>query len=451
VYSDPTSQLDNLQLANLQPNTGNRVSSNGHRTHHPNGHDRRVVITGIGAVTPLGLGKEALWSGVRRGRSAVRPITRFDPAGLSSRIAAEVDDFDPRDWIDARKVRRTDRFAQFALAAARMALDDARFDLAREDPDEVGIYIGSALGGIAFGEEQHVSYVKDGIRAVHPMLALAVFGGASSSHVAIEIGISGPNVANANSCASGTIAIGEAFRLIKFGGATAVLAGGVEAPLAPLTFGAFAIIKAMSTRNDDPAGASRPFDRDRDGFVMAEGAAILVLEELGHALRRDAPIYGEVLGYGISNDAYHMTAPLPTGRQAARTIRMALSEAGLPPEAIGYVNAHASATPLNDRSETLAIKEALGEWGGRVPVSGTKGAHAHALGATGAIEAAICALALDRRFLPATTNLRAPDAECDLRHVAPGGEERAVDYILSNSFGFGGINAALVFGRVAAP
>jgi 3-oxoacyl-[acyl-carrier-protein] synthase II len=408
---------------------------------------RRVVITGIGAVTPIGIGKEALWAGVRRGESAVRAISRFDPGELNTRIAAEVRDFDPRDWLEGRALRRTDRFAQFALAATRLALADSRLDLEREDRDEIGIYVGSALGGIAYGEEQHLSYVRSGLRAVQPLLALAVFGGASVSHVAIDLGITGPNVANANSCASGAIAIGEAFRLIKYGGAQAVLAGGVEAPLAPLTFGAFSIIKAMSTRNDDPAAASRPFDRDRDGFVMAEGGAILVLEELGHALRRDAPIYGELLGYGISNDAHHMTAPRPDGRQAARTIGLALAEAGLPPEAVDYVNAHASSTPLNDQAETLAIKRALGERAATVPVSGTKGLHAHALGATGAIEAALCALILDHDFLPATTNLFHPAAECDLQHVAPGGEMRSVDHILSNSFGFGGINAALVFGR----
>lgn len=426
---------------------GQRVGSDGNSTWPRREGGRRVVITGIGAVTPIGLGKEGLWCGVRRGESAVRRISRFDPAGLGSQIAAEVADFDPHDWVEARKLRRTDRFAQFALAAARMALADARLELAREDLDEIGVYIGSALGGIAFGEEQHRNYVAGGIRAVNPLLALAVFGGASTSHVAIELGLTGPNVANANSCASGAVAIGEAFRAIKHGGATAILAGGVEAPLAPLTFGAFAVIKAMSTRNDDPARASRPFDRDRDGFVMAEGGAILVLEELGHALRRDAPIYGEILGYGLANDAHHMTAPLPTGKQAARTIGLALAEAGLPPEAIGYVNAHASSTPLNDGAETLALRLALGEHADRVPVSGTKGLHGHALGATGAIEAAICALALEHRFLPATTNLFDPAPECDLRHVAPGGEERAVDYILSDSFGFGGINAALVFGR----
>lgn len=430
------------------------MNTSQHNGHYPNGsssnghyHARRVVITGIGAITPIGIGKEALWAGVRQGTSAVRTVTRFDTSSFTTRIAGEVDGFDPRDYLDARRVRRLDRFAQFSLVATQMALDDAHFDMRHEVSEDVGVYIGSALGGIAFGEEQHRSYVNAGLRAVHPMLALAVFGGASSTNVAIAIGANGPNIANANSCASGAVAIGEAFRLIKFGGATTVLAGGIEAPLAPLTFASFALIKAMSTRNDDPAHASRPFDRDRDGFVMAEGGAVLVLEELEHALRRDAPIYAEVVGYGISNDAYHMTAPLPSGRQAARAIAVALHEAGLAPDVIGYVNAHASSTPLNDRTETLAIKEALGAHGQRVPVSGTKGLHAHALGATGAIEAGICALAIERDFLPATANLAQPSSDCDLNYIRGAGEARAVDYVLSNSFGFGGINAALIFAR----
>jgi 3-oxoacyl-[acyl-carrier-protein] synthase II len=414
------------------------------------GQARRVVITGIGAITPVGIGTDALWCGLRRGESAVRAVTRFDAAGLATRIAAEVDGFDPLDYMDARKARRLDRFAQFSLAAARLALADARLDLARERPEEVGVYTGSALGGIAFAEEQHAAYARAGLRAVSPMLALSVFVGSSSTNIAIEIGATGPNLANGNGCAAGAVALGEAFRLVKAGGATAVLAGGVEAPLVPLTFGSFALIKAMSTRNDDPAHASRPFDRDRDGFVMAEGATILVLEELGHATRRDAPIYAEVLGYGTTNDAHHMTAPLRSGAQAARAIRLALDEAGLAPEQIGYVNAHASSTPLNDPTETLAIKEALGAHAAAVPVSGTKGLHGHALGATGAIEAGICALALERRFLPPTVNLVCPGPDCDLAYVRGEGEERAVDYVLSNSFGFGGINATLVFGRYTA-
>lgn len=410
---------------------------------------RRVVITGIGAVTPIGIGREGLWRGVRDGVSAVRRITHFDPSALPSQIAAEVDGFDPLDYMDARAARRLHRhrYAHFSVAAARLALDDAHLDPACVEPSEVGVYTGSALGGVAFGEEQHQAFVSGGLRAVHPMLALAVFGGASSSKIAIEIGATGPNMANANSCAAGAIAIGEAFRVIKSGDATVILAGGIEAPLAPLTFGAFTLIKAMSTRNDDPMCASRPFDRDRDGFVMAEGAAILVLEELRHAVGRGAPIYAEVLGYGISNDAYHMTAPRPDGRQAARAISLALGEADLVPHQIDYVNAHASATLLNDCTETQAIHLALGEHGVGVPVSGTKGLHGHALGATGAIEAAICALAIERSFLPPTTNLDAPADDCNLNHIQGRGQEREVDYVLSNSFGFGGINAALVFGR----
>ena len=408
---------------------------------------RRVVITGIGAITPVGIGREAFWRGVRRGCSAVRRISRFDASHFPSQIAAEVPDFEPADFIEPRRLRRLDRFAQFALAASRLALADAGLEVTPERREDTGVFIGSALGGVAYAEEQHAAYLDGGIRDVSPALALAVFSGAGACNVAMDLGITGPATGNANSCASGAMAIGEAFRAIRGGEITAAIAGGVEAPLAPLTFGAFALIKAMSTRNDDPARASRPFDRDRDGFVMAEGAAMLVLEELGHALRRDAPIYAEVLGYGISNDAYHMTAPLPSGRQAARAIRLALVEAALEPDAIGYVNAHASSTPLNDRTETLALKEALGEHARRVPVSGTKGLHAHALGATGAIEAAICALAIERRYLPGTANLECPDDACDLTYLRGVGEERAVDYVLSNSFGFGGINASLIFGR----
>lgn len=413
-----------------------------------NGHDshsRRVVITGIGPVTPIGIGRDGLWQGVLRGEPAVRPLTRFDASAFATRIAAEVAGFDPRDHLDARKARRLDRYAQFAVAGARLALEDARLDLSRERSADVGVYIGSALGGVAFAEEQHFSYYEEGLKGVHPMLALAVFTGAASTNIAIEIGATGPTLANGNGCAASAVALGEAFRLIKSGGAAVVFAGGVEAPLAPLTFGAFVILRAMSTRNDDPAGASRPFDRDRDGFVMGEGSAILVLEELGHALRRDAPIYAEVLGYGTSTDAYHMTAPLPSGREAARAIGAALAEAGLAPEQLDYVNAHASSTPVGDRTEALALYEALGDHGRRVPVSGTKGLHAHPLGAAGAFEAAICALAIEGRFLPGTANLA--DPECDLNYIPAGGAERAANYVLSNSAGFGGINAALVLGR----
>jgi 3-oxoacyl-[acyl-carrier-protein] synthase II len=403
-----------------------------------------VAITGLGPITPIGNGVDGLWDGVRRGVSAVTGISRFDTTGFSSRVAAETD-FEPLDFMTPKKAHRLDRFSQIALACAQMAVVDAGLTSAR-DAEGMGIYTGSALGGIAFAEEQHVVFVDRGIRAVSPMLALSVFGGASSCNIAIELGLSGPSVANANSCASGTIAIGEAARLIRDGRADAMLAGGVEAPLAPLTFGAFDIIRVLTARNDDPATASRPFDRDRDGFVMAEGGTMLVLEEWERAERRGARIYAEVLGYATTNDAHHMTAPRPDGGQAARAMAGALADAELPPEAIDYVNAHASSTVLNDPIECLAIRRALGPHAERVAVSGTKGLHAHALGATGAIETAICALALERGHLPGTANLIDRDPACDLDIIPPGGRDAPARYLVKNSFGFGGINACLVMG-----
>ncbi|HXF81341.1 MAG TPA: beta-ketoacyl-ACP synthase II [bacterium] len=409
---------------------------------------RRVAITGIGAVTPIGSGAGGVLEGVRRGVSAIDRITRFDTDGYACRIAAEVSDFDPLRYLDARRARRLDRFAQFSVAAARQAVEDARLRVEDDDRDRIGCFIGAALGGGAFAEEQHAVFLRDGLRRVRPTLALAVFSGAASCNIAIELGLTGPTSANSDSCSSGAMAIGAAFRMIKEGHADVMLAGGVECPLAPLIFGSFDLIRAMSTRNETPARACRPFDRGRDGFVMAEGAAVLVLEELGRARRRDAPVYGELLGYGATNDAHHMTAPLPSGQQAARAMHLALTEAGLAPEQIGYINAHASSTPLNDVTETKAIKQVFGAHAYRVPVSGTKAMHGHALGATGAIEAAICCLALRHGYLPPTLNLDEPDPECDLDYIPHAGRAQPVDYVLSNSFGFGGINASLVFGRL---
>ena len=311
-----------------------------------------------------------------------------------------------------------------------------------------GCYIGSALGGVAFGETQHQAFMDHGVAGVNPSLALAVFGGAGPTNVAIELGLHGPSMANSNSCASGAIAIGEAFRLVRDGRSPLMLAGGVEAPLAPLTFGSFALIKAMSTAGGDPCQASRPFDAARDGFVMGEGAAMLVLESLAHARARGARIYAEVRGYGMTNDAHHMLAPLPNGEQAARAIRMAMDDAGVEPADIDYVNAHASATPLGDRAEARAIECALGEHVARVPVSGTKGLYGHPLGASGAIEAAISALAISRGFLPGTTNLVRADDDNPLNLIGPAGVHARPSVVISNAFGFGGINAALVLAAV---
>jgi 3-oxoacyl-[acyl-carrier-protein] synthase II len=408
---------------------------------------RRVVITGIGALTPIGLGVEGLWDGLRRRESAVRCITRFDPSMFKSRIAGEIAGFSATDHMEERRARRLDRFSQFTVAATRMALADAHLHAAQEDPDRVGAMMGTALGGVAHGEAQYHHFLTEGPRAVDPALALTVFAGAASCNIAIEFGFTGPNSTNGMSCASGAIAIGEGFRAITRGEADVMIAGGAEAPLAPLCFGAFSIIRAMSTRNEDPAHASRPFDSGRDGFVMAEGAAVLVLEERGRALARGAPIYAEICGFGLTNDAHHMTAPRPDGRQAARAMRNALAEGGAAPHEVGYINAHGSSTPLNDPTETSSIKQVFGDHAYRLALSGTKGYYGHALGASGAIEAAICSLASSRGWIPPTVNLDLPDPACDLPQVTGPGRELAPDYLLSNSFGFGGINAALLFRR----
>jgi len=410
---------------------------------------RRIVVTGIGCVTPIGTGLEGLWAGLEARRSAVRIITRFDAAPFRTQMAAEVPDFRPADLLDAKRAKRYDRFSQFAVVSAQLALETARLDLAVEDRDRIGVTMGSALGGVAFAEAQAGVYAAHGLRGVDPALALNVFGGASSCNVAIEFGLSGPNVTNAMSCASGTIAVGDAFHAIREGRADAMLAGGAEAPLAPLCFGAFSIIRAMSGRNDDPATASRPFDAGRDGFVMGEGAAMLVLEERGRALARGAPVFAEVLGAAVTNDAFHMTAPRPDGAKAARCLTLALADAGIAPHEVDYVNAHGSSTPLNDSTETLALKRAFGAHARRLAVSGTKGYYGHPLGASGAIEAAITALALARGWLPPTLNLAQPDPACDLDYLPAGGDGRRAEVAVSNSFGFGGINAAVVLRRAS--
>ena len=409
---------------------------------------RRVVITGIGAITPIGSTVEGLWEGLRREKSAVGPVTRFDPSIFKSHNAAEVNDFVATDWLEKKRAKRLDRYGHFSVATAQMAIADSGLDLAKEDREQIGSTMGSALGGLQFAEGQLHMYLREGIKSVDPMLALCVFAGAASCNIAIELGVSGPNQTNAMSCASGTLAIGEGFRLIRDGYADVMITGGAEAPLAPLCFGAFSIIRAMSTRNDDPGTSSRPFDRDRDGFVMGEGSAVLILEEYERARARGAKIYAEVAGYGFTNDAYHMTAPLPDGAQAARSMRLALKDANLQPHEVGYINAHGSSTPLNDPTETKAIKSVFGDSAYSLSVSGTKGYYGHALGASGAIEAAISALAIEREWLPPTVNLSVADEACDLNFLPGTGETKRVEHILTNSFGFGGINAALVLRRV---
>ena len=389
-----------------------------------------------------------MWCGLLRQRSAVRSISRFDPSQFRSHNAAEVNDFVPGDHLDRKSAKRLDRFAQFSVVGANMAIADAELDLSKEDKERVGANMGTALGGIGYAEGQLAVFLQHGLREVDATLALSVFGGAASCNIAMELGVMGPNSTNAMSCASGTIAIGEAFRQIRDGYADVMIAGGSEAPLAPLCFGAFALIRAMSTRNDEPETASRPFDKDRDGFVMGEGAAVLVLEEFDRAKARGAKVYAEIAGYGTSNDAYHMTAPRPDGSQAARSMKLALDDADVSGGEIDYVNTHGSSTPLNDSTETMAIKKVLGDRAYEIPLSGTKGYYGHALGASGAIETAICAMAMEREWLPPTVNLQVADDACDLNFLPGTGRKERVEHILTNSFGFGGINAALVLRRV---
>ncbi|GAC1305798.1 MAG: beta-ketoacyl-ACP synthase II [Vulcanimicrobiaceae bacterium] len=411
-----------------------------------NAGGHRVVVTGIGVVTPIGTGVRSFWDATLAGTVGTGAVTRFDPSDFDSHVAAEVEGFDAGDYLEAKVFRRTDRFAQFTLVATQLALDDADVTIG-DGGDDVGVWMGSALGGLAFAEAQHDAYRAAGVRAVRPLLAISVFGGASTTNVALAFGARGANVANANSCAAGAVAIGDAFRAIARGDVRAAVAGGVEAPLSPLIFGAFAVIKAMSTRNDDPGHASRPFDRDRDGFVMAEGAGVLYLERYQDAVARGARIYGEISGFGLTADGHHMTAPQPEGRDSSRAMLAALREASVSPDELELVDAHGSSSPLNDVTETAALKRALGKAAFSVPVAATKGQHGHALGATGAWEAALSLLMLHEGRVPRIVNLENVDPACDLDYVRAT-RALAPRVILSNSTGFGGINAALVLRKV---
>jgi 3-oxoacyl-[acyl-carrier-protein] synthase II len=415
---------------------------------------RRVWITGIGVISAAGIGRDAFWEGLRAGHSPVKAIDRFDPSPFRSQVAAQVDDFDATNYIDARTAGRLDRFSQLSLVAGMLAMADAGLEQGSgKGPraDRFGVYVGSALGGIAYAEEQHERYLERGIRAVAPNLALAVFGGAAPANVGIALGLHGPILSTANSCAAGAVALGEAFHLVRSGGADAVLAGGVEAPLSPLCFGAFDIIRALSAgHNDRPAEACRPFDDERDGFVMGEGAALLVIEAAEIAEKRGAPPYAELRGFAATSDAHHMVQPRPDGLQAARAARLALADGRMRASEVDYVNAHASSTPLGDRAEALALARALGARAREVPVSGTKAYYGHPLGASGAIEAAICALAISRDWAPGTVNLDTldPNVAEQLPCVLAAPLEGRIDGALSTSFGFGGLNAALAFSAV---
>jgi 3-oxoacyl-[acyl-carrier-protein] synthase II len=411
---------------------------------------RRAVITGIGPITCVGRGVEGFWNGILAEKSGIVRVSTFDTTGFNAHCGGEIPDWNPEEFFPPHRLKRLDRYAQFAVASAKLALDDAGLEYSRERPQgRIGVSFGTALGGVCQAEDQHIRFLKKGTRGVNPTLALQVFGGSAHSNIAIEFGFRGVGTTNSNSCASGTVAVGEALRYIRDDFADIIVAGGAEAPLATLTFGAFAIIKTMSQWDGDPAIACRPFDRMRDGFVMGEGATSLIIEELEHARARGAHIYAEVLGYSLNNDAFHMTSPLPGGESCVCAMHEALADAQLKPVQIDYINAHASSTQLNDSTETMSIKQVFGDGARGVSISGTKGYYAHPLGATGAIEAALCALALDRQWIPPTINYEHVDPACDLNVVPNHGRVAELNYVMSNSFGFGGINACVVLGRVA--
>jgi len=409
---------------------------------------RRVVITGLGPITCIGKGVDGFWKGIRAEKTGISPIRSFDVSPFGVRVGGEIFDWNPEEFFTPQRLKRLDRYAQFAVASAKLALDDAGLQYSKENPQErVGVSFGTALGGVCKAEEQYIRFLKKGPRGVQPTLAVQVFGGSAHSNIAIDYGLRGVGTTNSNSCASGTVSVGEGVRYIRDNFADVVIAGGAEAPLTTITVGAFDIIKTMS-RNADPQTASRPFDKLRDGFVMGEGASSLILEEYEHAKARGAKIYAEVLGYSLNNDGFHMTTPLPSGESCIRAMRDALANANVAPEQIDYVNAHASSTQLNDAAETMSIKAALGERARQIPVSGTKGYYAHPLGATGAIEATLCALAMQEQWVPPTINYQNPDPACDLDIVPNHGRAAELNYVMSNSFGFGGINASIVLAKV---
>jgi len=409
--------------------------------------ERRVVITGIGLVTPLGVGRELNWERLIQGRSGIGPITRFDTAKFSTRIAGEVRDFDPLTFIDRKEAKKMDRFIQYGLAAAQLAVDDAAIPPELLASDRCGVHVGSGIGGIGTIEEWHSVLLERGPDRVSPFFLIATIINEAAGQISIRFRAKGPNMASVTACASSAHGVGDSFRIIARGDADIMLAGGAEAPITPLGTAGFSTMKAISERNDEPERASRPFDALRDGFVMAEGAGILILEEMEAALARKARIYAEIVGYGMTSDAYHAAQPAMDGDGAARVMRAALQDAGVEPGEVGYINAHGTSTPFNDKIETAAIKAVFGEHAYKIGVNSTKSMTGHLLGATGAVEAAYTALCLHQRLMPPTINYENPDPECDLDYVPNKARPADVRYGLSNSFGFGGTNAALLLKR----
>jgi len=404
------------------------------------------VITGLGVVAPNGVGKQAFWDALKKGSSGIRRITRFDPTPFSTHFAGEAD-FDPARFISQKQMKRMDRTSHLAVSAAKMALEDSHLNLQDEDPERIGVVVGTAMAGHGMILQQHDTFIEKGPAKINTFTAIASFPDAASSQISIELGIHGPSFSIATACSSASDAIGYAFNAIRNHELDVIFMGGADAPVFPPILAAFCILRALSKRNDAPQKASRPFDKTRDGFVLGEGAGILILEDLDHALKRGAHIYAEILGFGMTCDAYHMTKPEPSARQAIRALKSALDDAGVKPEDIGYVNAHGTSTPLNDKNETFILKDVFGSHAYKLPVSSVKSMIGHLIGAAGSVELIGALMALEEGIIPPTINYETPDPDCDLDYVPNKARKTDVNMILKNSFGFGGKNSALVVGK----
>jgi 3-oxoacyl-[acyl-carrier-protein] synthase II len=412
---------------------------------------RRVVVTGIGLVSPLGIGAAANWEALMAGRSGVGRITKFDCKGFAAQIAGEVKGFDPLQYVQKKDIKKMDVFVQYAIAASEGAMADAKLQISNEEAPRVGVFIASGIGGFTSIEREHKALLEGGPRKISPFFIPSAIINLAAGQVSIRSGAKGPNSATCTACSASAHAIGDAWEIIRRDDADVMIAGGSEAAITPMGIGGFAAMRALSTRNDEPARASRPFDKDRDGFIMGEGAGVVILEELEHAKRRGAPIYAELVGYGMSADAFHITAPSEDGEGAVRVMAMAIKKAGIRPAEVNYINAHGTSTPYNDKLETLAIKKFFGDHARTLAISSTKSMTGHLLGAAGGLEAGITALAVHHQAVPPTINLDNPDPECDLDYVPHIGRQMPVRYALSNSFGFGGTNGALLFKRYEQP
>jgi len=409
---------------------------------------RRVVVTGLGTVTPVGIGVEKSWQAITNGESGIDLVTRFDASDFPSRIAGEVKGFDPEEYIEKKDVKKMDTFMHYAIASAQMAMDDSGLSITEENAERVGVMVGAGMGGLPAIERYHEAYLEKGPKKISPFFIPMTIINMAAGHISIIYGAKGPNSSIVTACATGTHAIGDAYKIIQRGEADAMIAGGTESVVCPLAFGGFGAAKALSRRNDEPARASRPFDAERDGFIIGEGAAVVILEEYEMAKKRGAKIYGEVIGYGMSGDAYHMTSPSPGGEGAARCMVQALKDGGVNAEEVGYVNAHGTSTPAGDSGETMAVKQVFGDHAYKLAVSSTKSMTGHLLGAAGAVEAVFSVLAINRGVIPPTINYENPDPECDLDYVPNSARNMNINVSMSNSFGFGGTNATLIFGKV---